>query len=331
MNSNIPSENLAQSSDRPGRGTDVLSNVLGTLRLQQARYCASDLSAPWGIRFGARNNPIFHVVDRGAAWLRLPDDVPQALVGGDVVLLAHGHAHSLTDVPERPVVDVDFDMHPQIKHGGGPASWGGGGARTLLVCGEFRLEGPTFHSLIAELPACLILRAGDASEWLTMALRLLAHEAMGIEPGSELILGRLVEVIFMQCIRGWLRSGGADPNARQGWLWALRDAPIARALSLMHQNSSQEWTAEELGRQVGLSRSMFCARFAHAVGEPPLTYLTRWRMQLAAARLLTTPAEPLKSVAAAAGYRSEAAFNRVFRRFSGQPPAQWRASRATPD
>ena len=354
--SNPKSASLAQSSDtdgqegtdqslpadpaaagRPGKGTDVLASVLSTLRLHRARYCASELSVPWGIRFGARENPIFHVIDRGGGWLLVDgpgtDGVPQALAAGDVVLLAHGHAHTLTDEPERPARTVDFDAHPQILYGGGPASWGGGGARTLLVCGEFHLDGPALHPLLAELPPLIVLRAGDSSEWLGTTLRLLSHEVLGQEPGSELIMRRLIEVIFVQCIRGWLRQDGAGAQTQvqgqfqghaQGFLRALRDPQVARALSLMHQRPAHDWTVEELGRCVGLSRSVFSARFLREAGEPPLSYLTRWRMQLCAARLLAAPGEPLKTVAAAAGYQSEAAWNRAFRRLVGEPPAQWR-------
>jgi AraC-like DNA-binding protein len=260
-------------------------------------------------------------VDRGAAWLILPDAVPMALVGGDVVLLPHGHAHTLADEPGRPPRLVDFEHHPQIAHGGGPAMWGGGGARTLLVCGEFHVEGPQLQPLLGELPPCILLRAGEASQWLTMTLRVLAHEALGMEPGADLIMERLVEVIFVQCIRGWLRTGVLP---EQGWLQALRDPHIARALSLIHQRPAQQWTVEELARGVGMSRSMFAERFTKEVGEPPLTYLTRWRMQLSGARLVASPSEPLKSIATAVGYHSEAAWNRAFRRFAGQPPAHWR-------
>lgn len=312
--------------DRPGRRADVLASVLETMRLGGARYCASDLSTPWAIHFAARQNPIFHVVDRGAAWLtvKAPGEVPLALVGGDVVLLPHGHAHTLGDEPGRKPKVVDFADHPQIREGGGPAIWGGGGARTLLVCGEFQLMGPTMLSLQGELPARIVLRAGEASEWLSMTLRLLAHEVLGMELGAELIMNRLVEVIFIQCIRGWLR--GTD-TVRQGWLSALRDPLVARALSRMHQSPAQPWTVEELGRCVGLSRSVFSERFTRAVGEPPLGYLTRWRMQLSAARLLSEPTDSLKEIAEAVGYQSVAAWNRAFRRFADRPPAEWRAWR----
>lgn len=317
------------SAERPGRQADVLASVLSTLRLSEARYCASDLSAPWAIHFAARNNPIFHVVDRGSAWLTIhepagpgePGEVPLALVGGDVVLLPHGHAHTLGDEPGRKAKVVDFSDHPQILHGGGPAVWGGGGGRTLLVCGEFQLLGPTMLPLQNELPTRIVLRAGEASEWLTMTLRLLAHEVMGMELGAELIMNRLVEVIFIQCIRGWLR-GSEVPQ--QGWLSALRDPLVARALSRMHQSPAYPWTVGELGRCAGLSRSVFSERFARAVGEPPLSYLTRWRMQLSAARLLSEPSESLKEIAEAVGYQSVAAWNRAFRRFAERPPAEWR-------
>ena len=321
MNSNQKSYFVAQSSDRPGQHADVLTCVLRTLRLGRALYCASDLSCPWAIHFRRRDNPIFHVVDRGAAWLIGPDEVPLALIGGDVVLLPHGHAHTLADDPTRKPKVVDFADHPQVRSGGGPAHWGGGGARTMLVCGEFHVEGPTTLSLLPELPPCIVLRAGDASEWLTMTLRLLSHESLGMEPGAPLIMDRLIEVIFIQCVRAFLRTS-AVPT--QGWLAALREPTLARALSLLHQRPAHPWTVEELGRCVGLSRSVFAQRFTESVGEPPLGYLTRWRVQLSAARLLASPGDSLKSIADSVGYASLPAWNRAFRRYAGQPPARWR-------
>lgn len=325
MSSNKKSGFLAPSSEETAaRGADVIASVLGTLRLTGARYCASDLSAPWGITFRERKNPVFHVVDRGAAWLILPGQVPLALAGGDVVMLAHGTEHTLADQPKRPSRIVDFSDHPQIKNGGGPARWPGDGPRTMLVCGEFHVEGPTVHPLLEELPPLLLLRAGEASEWLSMTLRLLGHEAMGMEPGAGAVMARLVEVIFVQCLRGWLRSHG---EMQRGWLYALREPAVGRALALLHDQPEHEWTVEELGRQVGLSRSVFAERFAEAVGEPPLSYLTRWRMHLAATRMLAAPRLSIKSIAAAVGYQSEAAFNRAFRKLTGQPPARWRAER----
>lgn len=323
MTSNKNSGFLALSSEEAtNREADVIASVLGTVRLTGARYCASDLSAPWAITFRGRENPVFHVVDRGAAWLTLPGQVPIALAGGDVVLLARGTEHTLADQPKRSGKIVDFADHPQIKNGGGPARWPGDGPRTLLVCGEFHVEGPTVHPLLEELPPLVFLRAGESSEWLSLTLRLLAHEALGMEPGAAVVMSRLAEVIFVQCLRGWLRS---HTGSQRGWLQALREPAIGRALALVHSRPDYEWTVEELGRHVGLSRSVFAERFSDAVGEPPLSYLTRWRMHLAATRMLHSPRSSIKAIAAGVGYQSEAAFNRAFRKLTGQPPARWRA------
>lgn len=313
-----------EGDERDARGADVIASVLGTVRITRARYCASDLSAPWGITFRERQNPVFHVVDRGAAWLQLPGQVPLALAGGDVVLLARGTEHTLTDQPRRAARVVDFADHPQMRGGGGPARWPGDGPRTMLVCGEFHVEGPTVHPLIEELPPLLLLRAGEASEWLSLTLRLLGHEAMGMEPGAAAVTARLVEVIFVQCLRGWLRT---HAGGQRGWLYALREPAVGRALALLHAQPAHEWTVEELGHKVGLSRSVFAERFAESVGEPPLSYLTRWRLHLAATRMLAAPRMSIKSIAAEVGYQSEAAFNRAFRKLTGMPPARWRAER----
>lgn len=320
---------------------DVLSSMLGTLRLTAARYCAADVPAPWGISWQARQNPVFHVVDRGTATLTLapykkarssrPHKLPPvALSAGDVVLLPFGHEHTLSDLPGRTPKVVDFPQRPQIRQCEGPLRWPGAGARTLIVCGEFHVEGPTIHTLLGELPPLIVLRAGESSEWLSMTLRLLAHEALGMAPGSQVVIERLIEVIFVHCLRDWLGSGKERTRKQpRGWLYALRDAAVAQALTLLHRQPAHPWTVEELGRQIGLSRSVFAERFSEAVGEPPLSYLTRWRMQLAAAQLLTLPRPSLKTIAEAVGYRSEAAFNRAFRKLTGMPPARWRSEQPT--
>lgn len=362
MTRNRASSRIAQSSGRTSQKAqpklpapdaanselgcaDVLSSMLGTVRLTEARYCAADVPAPWGISWQARQNPVFHVVDRGSAYLtlapqkkgrsgKLHKPTPIALSAGDVVLLPFGHEHTLSDAPGRAPKAVDFPRRPQIRQCEGPLRWPGAGARTLLVCGEFHVEGPTIHTLLGELPPLIVLHAGETSQWLSMTLRLLAHEALGMDPGSQVVIERLIEVIFVHCLRDWLVRGKNQEKDRtrkqpRGWLYALRDAAVAQAMTLLHRQPAHPWTVEELGKHIGLSRSVFAERFSEAVGEPPLSYLTRWRMQLAASQLLALPRPSLKSVAEAVGYRSEAAFNRAFRKVTGVPPARWRSEQHT--
>lgn len=307
--------------DRPEGPADPLTSVLSTLRLSGALYCCSELSAPWGIRFGARECAAFHVVDRGSCWLRLPGETPLALRGGDLVMLPHGDEHVLSDSPTGPAKDVDFRDHPGVC---GPlVRWGGGGAKTVLVCGELQVDEVEMHPLRAHLPRLMHLRGdeGAGSGWLEGTLKLLATEASAARPGAYAVVTRLIDVLFVQAIRAWLEQ---QQGLGRGWVAGLKDPPVAAALALMHSEPAAEWTVATLAARVGLSRSVFAERFTQVVGEPPLSYLTRWRMHLSASLLKRNPALSVAQVAERVGYDSEAAFNRAFKRTVGRTPGQVR-------
>jgi AraC-like DNA-binding protein len=304
-------------SGRPPPVDDVLSEVLSSLRLRGALYCSSELSAPWGITFEARACAAFHVVDRGSCWMRLPGQEPLALRGGDLVLLPHGDEHTLSDTPRGRGRVVDFKDHPGVC--GPQVCWGGGGVKTSLVCGEIHVEEEESRPVRSQLPGVMLIRGGEgrASEWMQPTLKFLASEAGSARTGSYAVITRLVELLFMQALRDWVEGGA--PLAR-GWLAGLRDPSVARALALIHRTPGHAWTVESLARGAGLSRSAFAERFTSAVGEAPLGYLTRWRMQRAAAWLRTERTASMSEIAGRVGYDSEAAFSRAFKRVVGVPP-----------
>jgi AraC-like DNA-binding protein len=264
------------------------------------------------------------VIERGGAWLRVEGREPVALAGGDLVVVPHGTGHTLTDslaTKARPLAEM---AGRRASEGGCVVMRGGGGkgAETQLVCGSFRFERRDAHPLLELLPLLIHLRPAEtpAAEWLEATLRFLAWETRESKPGTETIVSRLTDVLFVQVLRAWIETA---PEGRGGWLGALRDRPIGTALALVHRSPERDWTNASLAEAVGMSRSRFAARFTALVGEPPLTYLSRWRLETAAG-LLQDGALGLAEIAARVGYESEAAFSKAFRRRFGSPPGAYR-------
>lgn len=320
-------------SDRPAsaawraEGSDVLTTVMDTLRLRSRVFCRSELRAPWGMALKRSDDAHFHVIERGSAWLRVEGHEPVALAGGDLVVVPHGDGHTLTDslaTRARPLAEM---VGRPASQGGCVVMRGGGdGAETRLVCGSFRFERKDAHPLVELLPPLIHLRPAEApaAEWLDATLRFLAFETREGRPGTETIVSRLTDVIFVQVLRAWIE---ALPEGRGGWLGALRDRPVGAALGLIHRSPEHGWTNASLASAVGMSRSRFAARFRRLVGEPPLAYLARWRLETAA-RLLRDDTLSLGEVSSRVGYESEAAFSKAFRRRFGIPPGAFRRAAA---
>ena len=308
-------------------GTDVLSEVLHTLRLRGQVFCASELSSPWSIRLPRRELADFHVVERGAAVLRLPGArAPIALEAGDLVILPHGSGHVLGDgTHTTPVVFEELLARRRstelvVRHGGD-------GPQTHMICGAFHFENGLDNPILPLLPPVIHVRAATsrAVAWLRPTLDLLASEARRVQPGSGALVTRLTEIIFVQSIRAWIAE---QPVGDGGWLGALRDRQIAASLALMHQAPEHDWTVAELGRKVGMSRSPFAARFRALVGAPPAGYLNRWRLHLATTLLRDEPLT-VSALAERVGYESEAAFSKAFKRRFGVAPGAYRLRVAT--
>lgn len=319
-------------SDRPNPGawkadaSDVLTTVMDALRLRSRVFCRSELGAPWGMALRRSDCAHFHAIERGGAWLRIEGRAPVALAGGDLVVVPHGSGHSLTDSLEtkpRPFAE----MARGRETGGCVVLRGGGtGAQTRLVCGSFRFERKDAHPLVELLPPLIHLRPAEtpAAEWLAATLSFLAWETREAKPGTETIVSRLTDVIFVQVLRAWIQS---LPEGRGGWLGALRDRHVGGALALVHRSPERGWTNASLAEAVGTSRSRFAARFTALVGEPPMAYLSRWRLETAAG-LLQDGSLSLGEIAPRVGYESEAAFSKAFRRRFGKPPGAYRRGAA---
>jgi AraC-like DNA-binding protein len=305
---------------------DVLTEALSSMRTGRATSVRTEGRAPWALRLPPVSGAGFHVVLQGTCWLVPLDGTPGAtapvpLGPGDVVFLRAGQGHILADRPGSPVCDIADDTVPPDSPIG-TVSLGGDGALTRLLCGAYHLDQHRPHPLLSHLPAVVHLpaRPGRHPE-LSAAVQLLGSELENPRTGSSGIVPLLVDALLLYILRAWLDD--QDTAAGGGWAAALSDPAIAEALSAIHADPAAPWTVQGLATRVGLSRAGFARRFTALVGEPPLAYLTRWRMTTAA-RLLRDGDTPLSTVAARTGYGSEYALGKAFKREYGQAPGSYR-------
>ena len=302
---------------------DVLSDVLRALHPRGAVHHRSEMAAPWGLADGDGSAATYHVVLRGRCLIEVIETGEEAaLEAGDVAVLPRGHAHALRDrrtSAVTPVMELVARHPPDVS---GVLRVGDGEERTALVCGGVSFGEPHLHPLLEALPPLLVLRRAlyACEPWLEHTLRFLTSEALSGRPGAEVVMSHLSCVLFIQAVRTYLDG---DAPCRRGWLRALQDPPVSRALAAIHQDPAAPWTVERLASEAGLSRAGFAARFCDLVGEPPMRYVTRWRMYRAGHLLRTEPLT-LADVAERVGYRSEAAFSRVFKRWMPSAPGAYR-------
>jgi AraC-like DNA-binding protein len=300
---------------------DVLAEVLNSLELRGWLHSRTEAAAPWRFDFAASPDAIFHILSRGSGYLTI-DGEPGSLrvEDGDVVMLPHGHAHTICDEPSAPLTQaVHLDYHPNREYQVFPCPDGGPGM--VMLCGAFHFGNPGNYPVLGALPNAIHIpgQRGRTADGFADIVALIARESAARRPGTEVMLRRLTEMLFITVIRIWAEQ---QAPAAGGWLAALRDPAVGDALDLIHQAPGRRWTVQELAGAVTLSRSAFSARFTRLVGEPPMTYLTRWRMHTAA-RLLKNGTTPAK-IAQQLGYDSEVAFRKAFRREVGIPPARYR-------
>lgn len=305
---------------------DVLTDVLESVHLQSRVFCRSELTAPWGFRVQRSTFASFHVVLRGSCWLDVEGvDQPIAISGGDLVVLPRGGAHAVRDAKKSaapPLEDIIAKNRTESTCGGcATLSYGGGGAATTLVCGVFEFDRREANPLFKVLPPVIHIRSegGEATRWLEATLQLVANEVASASPGGEAIVSRLADVIFIKAVRAHFASlRGGD----QGWLRALTEPRIGEAIAMVHRAPAAPWTVAELAAKVGMSRSAFALRFTELVGEPPLQYVTRWRIEKATNHL--REGRGIAEIASMVGYDSEAAFSKAFKRWTGSAPGVYR-------
>jgi AraC-like DNA-binding protein len=298
---------------------DPLGEALHFLRMNGAFYCRSELTAPWGLTMPPMPGYLwFHVVTSGRLWLETGVDDAGWIGPGELALVPHGEGHVLRSeagAPAPGILELErelvSDRYEILRHGVG-------GAPTGLMCGAVRFEHPAARNLIEILPKTIHIEASSSPrlEWMQSLLRLMAAEAAELRPGGEAVITRLGDILVIQAIRAWMES---DPAAQTGWLGALQDPQIGRAISLIHRDPARDWTVASLADELAMSRSAFAARFTDLVGEPVMRYVARWRMHVAVAALKGEGAT-VGELADRLGYRSEAAFGRAFKRVIGISP-----------
>jgi AraC-like DNA-binding protein len=308
---------------------DPLGEALHFLRMSGTFYCRSEMTAPWALALPPRQGCLsFHVVTSGRCWLEVEGAEGRQLQPGDLALVPHGEGHRLASEPGAPAPRIDELRHEHVSDRYAILRHGGGGAATSLVCGAVRFDHPAAHHLVKLLPRMIHVEASSSPqmEWMQSTLRLMAAEAKALRPGGETVITRLADILVIQAIRSWIEE---DPAAQTGWLGALQDRQIGRAIALIHRDPARAWTVSSLASEVAMSRSAFSARFTELVGEPAMQYVTRWRMHVAMTWLKEDDAG-LADLAGRLGYQSEAAFSRAFKRFIGVAPGAVRRGAEPP-
>ncbi|MET7426987.1 AraC family transcriptional regulator [Dactylosporangium sp. NPDC005555] len=307
---------------------DVLSDVIAVMRTGQPRSALVGWRAPWAQAFAAvPGSAGFQVILKGPCWLVRPDAEPVALAVGDVVLRPHGRGHTLADSPSTPPAPAcDPDDPGALRR----VAFQGDAPDTVTLCGGYRLDAGRAHPLLHDLPELIHLPAhlGRHPE-LRATVDLLAGELERPRLGTDAIVPALLDTLLLHILRAWIEQQVRRQPARgaTGWAAALNDAPVAAALQAMHRDPARPWTVGSLAAEAGLSRTPFARRFTGLLGQPPLTYLTWWRMTVAA-RLLRESDAPLSAVAADVGYTSEFAFAAAFKRRQGAAPGRFRRASA---
>lgn len=329
-------------------GQDTLSDVLRGVRLRGAVFFNISGSSEWAaeapsakelaplLMHGVDHVIEYHAVAQGSCWAGIPGGPMVQLQAGDVVMFPHGDAHVVSSSPGlRGSQDMglfdgirDQPLPLRLAYRGSAISMPPDAAPydsddTSIVCGFLGCDLRPFNPLIEALPRLLHLRAGDGDAWICGFTRRAVAESHARRPGGEAMLARMSEMMFVDAVR---RFADQQPSQGAGWLAGLRDRFVGRALGLMHEQPGRQWTLDELGRLIGLSRSALHDRFVELVGVAPMHYLAQWRMQ-AAARLLLESRASVAQIAMEVGYESEAAFSRAFKRQVGKAPGAWRRER----
>lgn len=303
--------------------TDPLGEALHFLRMSGTFYCRSEFTAPWGLDLPAMPQCLmFHVLTVGECWLEAAGDLTRRLAPGDLVLVPHGEGHRLVSSPGESAAGLfelprayASDRYEVLRQGGG-------GEPTAMICGAVRFDHPAALQLVRLLPRVLEAQVREPSQrdWLMSTLQLMESEARAMRPGGETVITRLADILVIQAIRAWIEQ---DPAAQSGWLGALQDRQLGRALSLIHREPARDWSLPALADAAAMSRSAFAARFAERVGMPPMQYVTRWRMHVALSWLQEREIA-VAELAERLGYQSEAAFSRAFKRCIGTSPGSIR-------
>jgi AraC-like DNA-binding protein len=316
---------------------DAFSEILSGVKLNGAVFFTAEFSAPWGftapaademaatVAPGAAHLVLYHLLVEGRAVVDMPD-LAVDLEPGDVVTFPHGAAHHMSSGKDAVRPFPNYGINAKIKSRDlTPLRAGGGGPVSRFVCGYMTCDPYLSRPILNGLPPVfkVNIRADRSGHWLESSILHLVEESTSGHVGSEAMLAKLSEALFVDTLRRYVAG---LPEHQTGWLTGARDPIVGKSLGLLHSRVAHPWTIADLAEEVGISRSALVERFTRYLSEPPMTYLTRWRLQLAA-RSLEKTSRGVAEIAGDIGYESEAAFNRAFKREFGQPPGRYRTDR----
>jgi AraC-like DNA-binding protein len=343
---NLPA-NLAPPAPTP---IEAVREGLRCLQLSGALFLRAQFSAPWSyrsaepaemaamLRPGGRRVIMFHIFTEGRCTVRLDSGATEDLEAGDLAIFPFGDPHCMGDprIDARPppartlMPPMPWGPMARINHGGG-------GVPASMVCGYLMCDDLPINPVLASLPPFVKVRAGSGvgggplRKWIESSIEYALHAgfAGGPDTGSAgPVMQRLPELLFIEALCEFVRQRGEGGEAgggseERGWIAALQDPIVGRALAGMHREPARSWTLQELGKRAGASRSVLDERFREYLGVAPMSYLTSWRLQLAGRQLRTSNAT-LAEIAESVGYGSEASFSRAFKRHVGEAPGEWR-------
>jgi AraC-like DNA-binding protein len=317
---------------------DAFSEILSGVRLNGAVFFSAEFSAPWGFATppaqvianelapGAAHLVLYHFVLHGGAVVQLIGGPSLELGPGEVVVFPNAHQHYMASSNGTAPPFPNYGISAKIKARDlSPLQAGGGGATSRFVCGYMSCDPHLSRPILSGLPEVfkVNIRTDSSGNWLESSILHLVEEAASGGVGSEAMLAKLSEALFVDTLRRYVAG---LPDQQTGWLAGTRDAIVGKSLGLLHSRVAHPWTIANLADEVGISRSSLVERFTRYLSEPPMAYLTRWRLQLGA-RSLEKTSRGVAEIAGEVGYESEAAFNRAFKREFGQPPGRYRRDR----
>jgi AraC-like DNA-binding protein len=329
---------FAETPDVTGQGRDLLADMLRAVRLTGSVYMNARFTAPFGIvappRFDEskplahmRHASVFHLIASGGCSVEVPGEETHVVSTGDVILVPFAGEHRMWRGEYGEAADAESIMQPGEIKGMWKIAHGGGGETTRIVCGYIESSEFLFAPVFRSLPSLMIYRSQEdrVGAVITSTVCKILDLADAAAPGAELMLSNLMELLFVEVLR---RHASDMSGKDRGWLAALSDPLISRALQTVHDNPERRWTVDDLAREAGTSRTVLAERFRSMMGQTPMDYVTGWRMQIAAGRL-RDGRDSIGSIAADVGYESEAAFNRAFKRVTGVTPGRWRTESVT--
>lgn len=303
---------------------DIFSEILSTTRMRGTLYFRTQFGPPFSVQVPQhRHVARFHLLVRGECWIQVSGEDPLLLKPGDLVVVPHGAEHVLSDMPNRPAASLDAVIEESGFSGSGALVYGDAEAGTpaSLVCGHFEFDEDAMHPMIEALPAFIHIEAEDTGNnlWLDSVMRIASVETESDLPGSEAVVHRLSEIIFIQVIRAYVARAGDSARC----LAAIADPHISRAIGAFHNAPGSDWTLESLAKEAALSRTSFVERFGTLMNMTPQQYLRRWRM-IRARRDIIDTSDATSQVARRYGYRSDSAFNKTFKQEFGMGPGRLR-------